>query len=101
MAKICVEEIEKVLDENVRPELSLHGGNIRIEKIEDFILHVRLTGQCSGCPLAGLTMEKLVDSQLTKSFPGLKKVVLVTGVSDSMIAEAREILKKKHAGNIA
>lgn len=89
-------EIEKVLDEKVRPELSLHGGNIRIEKLEGQSVYVRMTGQCSGCPSASLTMEKLVESELKKAFADLEKVVLISGVSDAMLDEARAILKKKN-----
>lgn len=96
MAGISIEEIEKVLDERVRPDLSLHGGNIQVEKIEDGVLHVRMLGHCSGCPSAELTMENLVNTELTEAFPELKQVVLVTGVSDDLISQAREILGRRH-----
>lgn len=96
MAGISIKEIEKVLDERVRPDLSLHGGNIRIEKLEDGVLHVRMLGQCSGCPSAELTMENLVDTELKEAFPELKQVVLVTGVSDELIAAAKEMLNRRH-----
>lgn len=96
MAGISIEEIEKVLDERVRPDLSLHGGNIRIEKLEDGVLHVRMTGHCSGCPSAELTMENLVNTELKEAFPELKQVVLVTGVSDDLIAAAKDMLIRRH-----
>ena len=96
MAGISIKEIEKVLDERVRPDLSLHGGNIQIEKLEDGVLHVRMLGQCSGCPSAELTMENLVDTELKEAFPELKQVVLVTGVSDELIAAAKEMLNRRH-----
>ena len=85
------------MDEKVRPELDYHGGNILIEKLVDKILHVRMTGQCSGCPSADLTMESLVDAELTAAFPELEKVVLVTGVSESLINEAKAFLKMRHS----
>lgn len=96
MAEISIEEIEKVLDEKVRPDLSLHGGDIRIEKLEDGVLHVRMLGHCSGCPSAELTMENLVNTELKEAFPELKQVVLVAGVSDDLIAEARKMLSRRH-----
>lgn len=88
-------ELEQVLDERVRPDLSLHGGNVRIERLKDQVLYVRLTGQCSGCPAAGLTMETLIESELKATFAELKQVVLVSGVSDGMIEAAKTILKKR------
>lgn len=96
MAEISIEEIEKVLDEKVRPDLSLHGGDIRIETFEDGVLHVRMLGHCSGCPSAELTMENLVNTELKEAFPELGQVVLVTGVSDDLIAEARKMLNRRH-----
>lgn len=97
MGQITLEEIEQVLDEKVRPDLSLHGGDIRIEKLEEGVLHVRMLGHCSGCPSAELTMENLVNTELKEAFPELKQVVLVTGVSDDLISAAKEILRRRHA----
>lgn len=97
MENVLMSEIEKVLDEKVRPDLSLHGGGIHVVKLEDDVLHVRLVGHCSGCPSADLTMENLVNEELKAAFPQLRQVVLVAGVSDSLISEAREMLKRRHS----
>ena len=96
MGQILIEDIEKVLNEKVRPDLSRHGGDIRIEKLEDGVLHVRLLGHCSGCPSAELTMENLVNTELKEAFPVLEKVVLVTGVGDDLIMQAKEMLRRRH-----
>lgn len=90
------EDVEKVLDEKVRPGLALHGGNIAIEKLEAGVLYVRLLGNCAGCLSADTTMTELVETELKAAFPELKEVSLITGVSDELIAQAREILKKRH-----
>ena len=60
MNKAAMEEIERVLEENVRPELARHGGDIQVEGLENDVLRVRLLGRCSGCPSAELIMESLV-----------------------------------------
>ncbi len=91
-----LQEIERVLDEKVRPDMALHGGDIRIVKWENDILTVRLCGQCSGCPSADLTMESLVRTELLDAFPMIKNVVLMSGVSDAMIAEAKKILSERN-----
>ena len=88
MGELEISKIEKVLDERVRPNLAQHGGDIEIEKLEDGVLHVRMHGQCSGCPSAELTLENLVNTEL-------KDVVLVTGVSDDLIAQARQIMRQR------
>ncbi|MFT3984267.1 MAG: NifU family protein [Lachnospiraceae bacterium] len=95
MTEIVLKEIEEVLDRNVRPNLAMHGGNIRVVSLEEEKLYLRMVGQCSGCPSANLTMENLVNTELTEAFPKLKQVSLVTGVSDALLLEARELLKKR------
>ncbi len=91
------ETVEGVLDREVRPALERHGGDIRVEALEGDVLRLRLLGQCSGCPSAELTMEQLVRKTLTEAFPQLRDVVLVTGVSDALIDEARRVLRARHS----
>lgn len=93
--ELTIENVEKLLEEQVRPSLALHSGDIQVVELTDGILKVRLLGQCSGCPSATLTMEELVNAQLKEAFPQLKQAVLVTGVSDELIAQARELMKHR------
>lgn len=93
--ELTVENVERLLEEQVRPSLALHSGDIQVVELADGILKVRFLGQCSGCPSASLTMEELVDAQLKEAFPELKQAVLVTGVSDELIAQARELMKHR------
>lgn len=91
-----LEEIERVLDEKVRPSLRLHGGDIEVLSFEDGVLRFRFLGQCSGCPSATLTTEQLVEEELTAALPGVKQVLLVQEVSKSLLDQARAILDHKH-----
>ncbi len=91
----CMEKIERVLDERVRPSLAAHNGNIRVESFADGILRVRLLGQCSNCPSALDTTEELVASELTAALPQVKQVSLVTGVSDELLQQARAFLRSR------
>ena len=87
-----LEQIEKILDERVRPQLALHGGNIQSLSCEEGVYRFRLLGQCAGCPSADLTTEELIQEELLQAVPGLKQVVLVQLVSDSLIRQAKAIL---------
>lgn len=89
-----LEQIEQVLDEKVRPQLALHGGNIRSLSCEDGVYRFRLLGQCSGCPSAYLTTESLIQETLLQAVPKLKQVVLVQQVSDDLLDQARAILRR-------
>ena len=95
--ELTVKEIETVLEREIRPALSRHGGDIRIEELTDGVVRVRLLGQCSGCPSAELTMEQLVRKTLLEALPQLKDAALVTGVSDALIDEARRMLRARHS----
>lgn len=87
-----LEQIEEILDERVRPQLALHGGNILSLSCEEGVYRFRLLGQCAGCPSADLTTEELIQEELIQAVPGLKQVVLVQQVSDSLIRQAKAIL---------
>lgn len=87
-----LEQIEEILDERVRPQLALHGGDIQSLSCEEGVYRFRLLGQCAGCPSADLTTEELIQEELLQAVPGLRQVVLVQQVSDSLIRQAKAIL---------
>ncbi|WMJ82793.1 NifU family protein [Oscillospiraceae bacterium LTW-04] len=86
--------LDKVINDTVRPQLLSHSGDIEVLSVANGILRFRLLGQCAGCPSAGLTTEKLVAQAVKNALPEITEVVLVQGVSDSLIAQARKILNK-------
>lgn len=87
-----LEKIEQVLNEKVRVELALHGGNVEVLEFADGVVRVRLLGQCSACPSAYLTTEQLIEAELTRALPAVKQVVLVQQVSEDLLDQARAIL---------
>ena len=91
-SNITIEQLEKVLDEKVRPSLALHNGNVEIDSFENDILRVKLTGACSGCPSAYATNEELIAAPIKEIFPEIKDVILVEGVSDDLLNFARRVL---------
>ena len=69
------EEIEKVLEKEVRPMLSMHGGDVElIEVTDEGIVKVRLTGGCAGCPAAQMTLTGIVESAIKSRVPQVKRV---------------------------
>jgi Fe-S cluster biogenesis protein NfuA len=89
-----LKEIEKVLDEYVRPILAKHNGDVKIVNYSNSVLEVRLTGQCSRCHSAENTLESLIEEELKKYFSDIKKVVLNNDVSEDLLNFARKILNK-------
>ena len=85
-------EIQTVIEQEIRPALGAHGGDIRVEGLEDGVLRFRLTGQCCGCPSAWLTAEELVKVPLMERFPALVDVVADTDLDDELVQLARDVL---------
>lgn len=93
----ALKQIEAVLDEKVRPSLRAHGGEIRIDRLENGVLYVKLLGQCAGCPSADLTNETLVEAEVVKALPELvRKVAVVQTVSDELWEQAKRLLRDHH-----
>ena len=89
-------EIEKVIEEKVRPYLQEHYGDIEVVDFKDGVLQVRLLGSCGGCPSAQLTMESIVEKELTDAFPDdIKSVSMVDDLSDELYNMAKDILSGK------
>ena len=92
-----VNRIERVLDERVRPQLALHQGDIELVDCDgEGVLRVRLIGQCAGCPSASLTAQMLVAEEVRAQVPEVSQVLLLGGVSDGLLVEARELMARRH-----
>lgn len=90
-----LERIERVLDEAVRPGLRAHGGDVQVVSLDGDVLRVRLLGCCSGCPSAYITTEELIEKAVLDAIPGISRVALISGVSDGLMAQAREIMRAR------
>ena len=92
-----LEKIEAVLNEQVRPALRAHGGELVVDHLEDGVLYVKLLGQCAGCPSADLTNETLVEAEVVKALPELvEKVAVIQTVSDELWEQAKRLLRDHH-----
>ncbi|MFI5460937.1 MAG: NifU family protein, partial [Isosphaerales bacterium] len=68
-----LQRIERVLDEKVRPELLVDGGNIVLVDIDpDHIVQVRLTGACVGCSSSVVTLSMRVEATLKAHVPEIR-----------------------------
>ena len=72
------EDVERVLAQEVTPFLSSHGGGVELLEVSEAgKVKVRLTGACSGCPGARMTLESLVEKALKSNLPDVKEVEAV------------------------
>ncbi|RGY99930.1 NifU family protein [Clostridium sp. AM58-1XD] len=89
MAEKIEEVIERVLENDIRPALKAHGGDVRVISFEKRRLNIRLLGQCSGCPSARLTAEELIGERIREKVPEVEAVILVQEISQDLLDFAK------------
>ncbi|OFZ21604.1 MAG: hypothetical protein A2202_09175 [Bdellovibrionales bacterium RIFOXYA1_FULL_36_14] len=71
-------KIEALMDEQVRPALGAHGGDVEIVEVKDNIVYLKLTGGCQGCAGARMTLKNGVERIIKDKYPEIEEVVDVT-----------------------
>ncbi len=56
--------------EAIRPYLHEHGGEVDVLAVDDGVVRVRLSGACSGCTAASVTLREGVQEALRDGLPG-------------------------------
>lgn len=69
------ERVEAVL-QRVRPFLQADGGDIELVDVDGNTASVRLTGMCSNCPSAHMTLFLGVETALRRDIPEFEKLRL-------------------------
>lgn len=90
-------ELQAVLDRDVIPTMASHNGGVNIIDIrKNGAVVVEFVGSCRFCPAAQDTLESLVTAAFSNAFPDAGiRVVLESGVSDELIAQAKMLLNKR------
>lgn len=57
-------KIGRVIDQQISPQLQKDGGDIELIDVEGNKVKVKLTGMCSGCKNAAMTLKAFVESVL-------------------------------------
>lgn len=66
---------DRALDD-IRPYIHGHGGEVDVLDVEDGVVHLRLTGACSGCTASDVTLTEGIEEALRAGFPGFVSVVV-------------------------
>jgi Fe-S cluster biogenesis protein NfuA len=71
------QKVKETLD-SMRPYLNADGGDIELVDItDDFIVTVKLLGNCRTCSMSNMTMKAGIEEGIRRVFPDLKAVVAV------------------------
>ncbi len=71
-------QVEKLFDEQVRPALAAHGGNIELIDVDNNKVYVKLTGGCQGCSSSSATLKDGIERLVKQNFPDLDEVIDLT-----------------------
>ncbi|GAG26129.1 unnamed protein product, partial [marine sediment metagenome] len=59
-----IQLIQQIINEQIRPALRAHGGNIELIDVEGNKVVVAFRGMCAQCRLAELTTKDVVEAKL-------------------------------------
>jgi Fe-S cluster biogenesis protein NfuA len=68
------ERVTMIIDEKIRPLIERDGGKISFHHIENGIVFVQLSGACSTCAAANITLKSGVERILRKEIRDVKSV---------------------------
>ena len=68
-----LDKVKAALD-SIRPALQADGGDVELVGVDEGVVTVRLTGACSGCPMAALTLKEGIEQRLKELVPEVKSV---------------------------
>lgn len=72
------ELVEKVLEEDIRPALQAHNGDVALVDVsDDGVVSVSFKGACVGCPMSRMTFTQGVERILKERIPEIKEVLPV------------------------
>lgn len=84
----------------VRPALTAHGGDVRIDELSPPRAVLRLVGTCDGCAFSGTTSRDLVEVEVKKACPELSVVEVVTGGSGATGGDGLVALRTREAHDV-
>lgn len=70
--------IQKLLDEEINPNLSSHGGQVELIDVKGNQAFVRLSGGCQGCGMARVTLKHGIETRIKEEVEGIDEVIDVT-----------------------
>jgi Fe/S biogenesis protein NfuA len=73
-----IRKVESLFDDQIRPALAAHGGNVEVVDIDNGKLFVKLSGGCQGCSSSSATLKDGIERLIKQTFPEIEEVVDLT-----------------------
>jgi Fe/S biogenesis protein NfuA len=72
------QRVAQVIDQQINPNIAMHGGSAELVAVEDETAYVRLGGGCVGCGMATVTLSQGIEVAIVEAVPEVHQVVDVT-----------------------
>jgi Fe-S cluster biogenesis protein NfuA len=90
-----MKKMQELMEQKIRSTLNAHSEDVELLEVTvDGFVKVRFTGACAICPSGQQTISEVMEAALKEIDPELKGVILVQKVSDELIHQALQILRK-------
>jgi Fe-S cluster biogenesis protein NfuA len=73
-----IRQLEKLFDDQVRPALAAHGGNVEIVDIDNNKVFLKLQGGCQGCSSSSATLKDGIARLIQTTYPEITDVIDMT-----------------------
>jgi len=74
--------VQKVLDEQINPSLSSHGGWVSLLEVKEDKAFIEMGGGCKGCARSQMTIKQGVERLVTNNVPAISTILDVTDHAD-------------------
>ncbi|HEV8066010.1 MAG TPA: NifU family protein [Acidimicrobiales bacterium] len=72
------QKIIEILEQEVNPQIAMHGGWADLVAFDDGTAYVRMSGGCQGCGLAKVTLSQGIAVAIKDAVPEVSEIVDVT-----------------------
>ncbi len=93
--------VKQALDK-VRPSLGLHEGNVELLGIDNGVVHLKLQGNCEGCPSSAMTLKTTIEAAVYAAAPDIDAIEVegvVTPVAASNTAPSNGFVQIEKSNN--
>jgi len=67
-------QIIELIEERVRPQVAMDGGDIIFDRFEQGIVYLSMRGACAGCPSSTMTLKNGIENMLRHYVPEMLEV---------------------------
>lgn len=72
------EQLQQLLDLQINPALSAHGGSAELLKVDGSTAHILMGGGCQGCAMSAATLREGISVMIAQALPEITEIIDAT-----------------------